>query len=77
MLKTQRKVLALLLVAALALSVMAGCAPTQDVSDGDEPGAEGPKSGGSMSFYIGEPAYLDPYNAGRISSVMPASSTAK
>jgi oligopeptide transport system substrate-binding protein len=64
LLKTQRKVLALLLVGALAISMVAGCAPRQDASDGgDEPATDQPKQGGSMSFYIGEPAYLDPYNA--------------
>jgi oligopeptide transport system substrate-binding protein len=63
LLKTQRKVLALLLVMALAISMVAGCAPKQDVSGGDEPGTDEPKKGGTLSFYIGEPAYLDPYNA--------------
>jgi peptide/nickel transport system substrate-binding protein/oligopeptide transport system substrate-binding protein len=54
--------LALLLVAGLMVSMVAGCAPSGDTGGGEEP-ADEPKPGGEMSFYIGEPAYLDPYNA--------------
>ncbi len=60
--RIMRKALALALAAGLLVAVAAsGCAPkTTDVgtSEGNEP-----KMGGSMSFYIGEPAYIDPYNA--------------
>lgn len=47
------------LIAALSLS---GCAPRQTEGGGEGGGTE-PKPGGTMSFYIGEPAYIDPYNA--------------
>lgn len=58
-----RKMIALLLVVGLAVSMVAGCAPSEDPGGGGEEPADQPKSGGTMSFYIGEPAYLDPYNA--------------
>lgn len=56
-----RKVLALVLALGLLASVAGGCTPRE--AGGDKPSGDEPKRGGSMSFYIGEPAYLDPYNA--------------
>lgn len=55
-----RTVIALLAVAALVVGTLAGCAP-KAATDTPKPGAE-VKKGGKMSFYIGEPAYIDPYN---------------
>ena len=46
---------------ALVLGVVAGCAPSGGTTGGGT--TTGAKSGGEMSFYIGEPAYIDPYNA--------------
>lgn len=59
--KSMRKALALMLALGLVTSVAAGCAPKQ--AEGDKPAGDEPQQGGSMSFYIGEPAYIDPYNA--------------
>ncbi len=58
-----RKLLAVVLAAGLVASVVGagGCAPK--APDAEKPAADGPKKGGTMSFYIGEPAYIDPYNA--------------
>jgi oligopeptide transport system substrate-binding protein len=55
-----RTSVALLVVLALFAGIagMAGCTPT---TPGDTT-TSGVKKGGSMSFYIGEPAYIDPYN---------------
>ncbi|HSK47201.1 MAG TPA: peptide ABC transporter substrate-binding protein [Coriobacteriia bacterium] len=53
-------VVVLSLVAAVGLG---GCAPKQTTGEGTEAETDQPKKGGSMSFYIGEPAYIDPYNA--------------
>ena len=53
--------LALVALAALLALSLAGCKGSgneEPVDTGDEPVA-----GGTMSFYIGEPAYIDPYNA--------------
>lgn len=47
------------LVASLGLG---GCAP-QTETNGGETDAGQPQKGGTMSFYIGEPSYIDPYNA--------------
>jgi oligopeptide transport system substrate-binding protein len=55
-----RKAVAILAVSALALGALAGCAPKQATPT--PVAGNTPKSGGSMSFYIGEPAYIDPYN---------------
>lgn len=57
-----RKILALLLAFGMIASLGTGCAPKKEASGGDA-AAEEPQSGGTMSFYIGEPAYIDPYNA--------------
>jgi oligopeptide transport system substrate-binding protein len=56
-----RTVVAILAACVLVLGVVAGCAPTT-TGTGTGTGSTTPKSGGSMSFYIGEPAYIDPYN---------------
>jgi oligopeptide transport system substrate-binding protein len=55
-----RTSVALLVVLALFASIagMAGCTPT---TTGTTTGSD-VKKGGTMSFYIGEPAYIDPYN---------------
>jgi len=47
----------------LALGVLSGCAPAKTTTTPGTGAAGTPKSGGTMSFYIGEPAYIDPYNA--------------
>jgi len=57
-----RKLLAALLAASLLATVaLGGCAP--QATEPETPEASGPTAGGMMSFYIGEPAYIDPYNA--------------
>jgi peptide/nickel transport system substrate-binding protein/oligopeptide transport system substrate-binding protein len=53
-----RKTIAALAACVLVLGALAGCAPAASTGGG----ATGAKSGGEMSFYIGEPAYIDPYN---------------
>ncbi|MCE5204050.1 MAG: peptide ABC transporter substrate-binding protein [Coriobacteriales bacterium] len=53
--------LSLALVMVLAVAGMGGCAPeTTETTDGGTDGTI--TKGGTMSFYIGEPAYIDPYN---------------
>jgi peptide/nickel transport system substrate-binding protein/oligopeptide transport system substrate-binding protein len=57
-----RRALTLVLAAGLLAAVAAsGCAPK--TTDNGSPAGNEPKMGGSMSYYIGEPAYVDPYNA--------------
>jgi peptide/nickel transport system substrate-binding protein/oligopeptide transport system substrate-binding protein len=56
-----RTLIALLAVAALVVGAIAGCAPSKPAGGDGTPTTE-VKKGGSMSFYIGEPAYIDPYN---------------
>jgi len=58
-----RTVLAVLLASGLVASAMTvgGCTPTNQ--GGGEQAGDQPVKGGTMSFYIGEPAYIDPYNA--------------
>lgn len=57
-----RKWLATILVFGLVATVgLGGCAPA--TPDAEEPAGEEITKGGTMSFYIGEPAYIDPYNA--------------
>lgn len=55
-----RKILALALVAALALSIgaLSGCQPAGEGTGGGDT----PVAGGTMTFYINEPAFIDPYN---------------
>jgi len=55
-----RKSVALFAVCALAIGILAGCTPATPTGTGT--GGNEPKYGGTMSFYIGEPAYIDPYN---------------
>ena len=61
MTKRFRTTVAVLAALVLVLGVVAGCAPTT-TTPGGTTGSTGPKAGGTMSFYIGEPAYIDPYN---------------
>lgn len=58
-----RKILALGLALGLAASVVAssGCSPKKTDSTSNTPKSEAVK-GGTLSFYLGEPAYIDPYN---------------
>lgn len=57
-----RRWLASVLAAGLVASlVLGGCA--QPAEQPEKPAGEQVKKGGTMSFYIGEPAYIDPYNA--------------
>ncbi len=57
-----RKILAAALAASLLATVaLGGCAPK--TTEPEAPAESGPTKGGMMSFYIGEPAYIDPYNA--------------
>jgi len=48
----------------MATVALGGCAPaTTPTPESEAPATNEPTQGGSMSFYIGEPAYIDPYNA--------------
>jgi oligopeptide transport system substrate-binding protein len=60
MTKRFRTIVAVIAALALVLGMVAGCAPTKSTGTGGT-GTE-VKKGGFMSFYIGEPAYIDPYN---------------
>jgi oligopeptide transport system substrate-binding protein len=55
--------MALVLVTVLAFAALAasGCTKAQTPTTGTT--SEGPQKGGTVSFYIGDPAYIDPYNA--------------
>lgn len=55
-----RTAVAVLAASALTLTILSGCAPAKTTTDGTK--STEPKAGGTMSFYIGEPAYIDPYN---------------
>lgn len=57
-----RTAAAILAACVLALVALSGCAPAKTTTTGTGTGSTTPKAGGSMSFYIGEPAYIDPYN---------------
>lgn len=58
-----RKALVLALAAGLATALaVSGCAPKAAPEGEGTTGTTEPTPGGSMSFYIGEPAYIDPYN---------------
>ena len=62
--KSATLLLALALAAALVSA--AGCKPTTSTttsSGGSTSTSAEPVKGGTLSFYIGEPAYIDPYNA--------------
>ena len=61
--KSATTLLALVLAAALVSA--AGCKPTTTTttsSGGSTSTSAGPVKGGTLSYYIGEPAYIDPYN---------------
>jgi len=59
----KRSILALVLVFVLALAVAAsGCAKATTQGGGTAT-SSGPVKGGTMSYYIGDPAAIDPYNA--------------
>ncbi|MHB1341951.1 MAG: peptide ABC transporter substrate-binding protein [Coriobacteriia bacterium] len=59
-----RKNLALVLALVLVLGVtgLAGCAK-EDTGEPEKPAGEEAVKGGTMSFYINEPAFIDPVNA--------------
>lgn len=57
--KHRRILSAIVAIGLLASAALSGCAPKKS----DEGGPTGAKDGGKMSFYINEPAYIDPYNA--------------
>lgn len=61
MYKHTRKWLAAVLAVGLLASVAAGGCAKKAEKEGGKSGDQ-PKRGGTMSFYIGEPAYIDPYN---------------
>ncbi len=64
MTERKRSILALVLVLvfAVALVIASGC--TKAPSQGGQAAApSGPQKGGTFTFYIGDPAYIDPYNA--------------
>ena len=48
-------------VCVLVLGAVAGCAPKATTTGGST--TTGPVKGGTMSYYIGDPAAIDPYNA--------------
>ena len=57
-----RKVIAVSAACALSLGILAGCAPkTADTGAGAGTTSAVVK-GGTLSYYVGEPAYIDPYN---------------
>lgn len=55
-----RKTVVLVAVCMLVLGSVAGCAPKTTTGGTTE---TGPVKGGTLSFYIGDPAAIDPYNA--------------
>jgi peptide/nickel transport system substrate-binding protein/oligopeptide transport system substrate-binding protein len=57
---SMRWTIALVAVGALAIGTLVGCAPTQTSTGGS---STTPVKGGTFSYYIGDPAYIDPYNA--------------
>jgi len=54
-----RKTVAVVAACVLVLGVVAGCAPTTTTTTTTTTTAV---KGGTLSFYVGEPAYIDPYN---------------
>lgn len=58
-----RSLVAIVLTLALALTALAatGCTKKQETSSAGNT-SSGPQKGGTLSFYIGSPAYIDPYN---------------
>ena len=59
-----RKAIALMLVLGLVAAIGTGCAPKQTTGGGTTGGGatNEPKKGGTLSYYIGDAAYIDPYN---------------
>ncbi len=57
-----RKMLASLLAVALMGAMLAGCAPKQDVGGDSGAKTDEPQKGGTLSYYVGDVAYIDPYN---------------
>jgi len=59
--KHTRKVLGAVLAIGLIASVgLGGCAPKQ--TGGETPASNEPTKGGTLSYYVGDIAYIDPYN---------------
>jgi peptide/nickel transport system substrate-binding protein/oligopeptide transport system substrate-binding protein len=52
----------LAVVLAVVLASAGGCKPTAAPTTGTTTPAEKGVKGGTLSFYVGEPAYIDPYN---------------
>ena len=71
--KRTRKVLALALTLSLVALVfgVAGCTPK---SGGSASATDTPVKGGTLSYYIAEPAYIDPFNAQETEGVQVAQS---
>jgi oligopeptide transport system substrate-binding protein len=59
-----RKAIALMLALGLVAAIGTGCAPKQTTGGGTTGGGatNEPKKGGTLSYYIGDAAYIDPYN---------------
>ena len=57
-----RMSVAILAACVLAIGLLAGCAPSTPTTGGGTTSG-GPVKGGTMSYYIGDPAAIDPYNA--------------
>lgn len=59
-----RKILAVALALGLVLSVSAtaGCAKKDTGDSGEKPAGDEITKGGTLAYYIGGPAYIDPYN---------------
>jgi len=57
-----RKVLAVALAVAMVASIagLGGCAPKETTSE--QPATDQPKKGGTLAYYVGDIAYIDPYN---------------
>ncbi|MBI5232188.1 MAG: ABC transporter substrate-binding protein [Coriobacteriales bacterium] len=58
-----RIVLATLLVVALITTALTGSGCVRTGQDGQQPPSNVPQKGGTMTFSIGNPNYIDPYNA--------------
>ena len=59
----KRSILALVLVLVLAFAVAASGCTKATTQGGGTTTSAGPVKGGTMSYYIGDPAAIDPYNA--------------
>jgi len=60
--RTSRKFVALALAAVLAFAALAATGCTKKAGDTAKGSGEGQQKGGTLSYYIGEPAAIDPYN---------------